>query len=212
MKDTGLVAATEFLRHPSMVGSAFPATARMVRHVLAPLTWADIRVAFEYGPGSGRFTFEMLRHMRHDARLLAIETSGAFVEKLRAACDDPRLIVIEGTAGAVGRHLAAHHLGRADCILSGLPFSTLDHSDAQGIMDETVAALAPDGIFTAYQMRIAIRPLIDRRFASVRYGYEWWNIPPCHLYWATQPRRDVSDLRGTDLEAAGSGRKPGDCM
>lgn len=187
MKDTGLVAATEFLRHPSMVGSAFPATARMVRRMLTPVDWSKVGVAVEYGPGSGRFTFAMLERMRSDAKLLAIETGEAFVEKLRAASDDPRLIVIQGSAEDVGRHLADNGLDAADLILSGLPFSTLEQGEAEAIMDATAAALTPSGIFAAYQMRTAIRPLIERHFATLRQGYEWWNIPPCHLYWATKP-------------------------
>lgn len=189
MKDTGWVAATEFLRHPAMVGSGFPATGRMVRHVLAPLDWSRIGIAVEYGPGSGRFTFEMLRCLRSDARLVAIEPGAAFVEKLRSMCDDPRLIVVEGSATDVRRHLDDHGLGKADCILSGLPFSTLEPQEAEAIMRQTADALATAGVFAAYQMRTAIRPLINRHFACVRYGYEWWNIPPCHLYWATGPSR-----------------------
>ncbi|WP_313436931.1 class I SAM-dependent methyltransferase [Novosphingobium sp.] len=192
MKDTGLVAATEFLRHPSMVGSAFPATARMVRHMLAPVDWSKVSVAVEYGPGSGRFTFAMLERMRPDARLLAIETGEAFVEKLRAATDDPRLIVVHGSAGDVTRHLADHDLQAADLILSGLPFSTLEPKEAETIMVATASALAPSGMFAAYQMRTAVRLLIERNFASLRQGYEWWNIPPCHLYWAMNSRRDVT--------------------
>lgn len=188
MKDTGLVAATEFLRHPSMVGSAFPATVRMVRHMLAPVDWTKIKVAVEYGPGSGRFTFAMLERMRPDAQLVAIETGAEFVEKLRAASEDPRLIVVQGSAEDVGRHLADRDLDRADLILSGLPFSTLEPDDAANIMRATAAALAPSGMFAAYQMRTAIRPLIERHFAKLRHGYEWWNIPPCHLYWATTPQ------------------------
>ena len=53
------------------------------------------------------------------------ETGADFVEKLRAASDDPRLIVVEGSAEDVGRHLEDCDLDRADLILSGLPFSTL---------------------------------------------------------------------------------------
>lgn len=189
MKDTGWVAATEFLRHPGMVGSGFPATARMVRHVLGPLDWSAIDIVVEYGPGSGRFTFEMLKRMRPDARLVAIETGEAFVEKLRATCHDPRLIVIQGSASEVRRHLDDNGLAKADFVLSGLPFSTLEPQEAEAIMRETAGVLAGTGMFTAYQMRTAIRPLIDRHFATVSHGYEWWNIPPCHLYWATGPSR-----------------------
>ena len=187
MRDTGWIAATEFVRHPSMVGSAFPASARMVRRMLAPLDWPNIKLLVEYGPGSGRFTFEMLKRMRPDAQLIAIETSQAFAAKLRQQCDDPRLVVVEGSARDVRRHIGAESSGRADCILTGLQFSTLGDAEADIIMHETALALKPTGVLAAYQMRTAIRRLIDRNFAQVRQGFEWCNIPPCHLYWAASP-------------------------
>lgn len=178
MKDTGWVSATEFFRHPWMVGSGFPATARMVRHVLSPLDCSAFRVVVEFGPGSGRFTFEMLRRMGPDATLVAIEIGEAFVEELQSKCDDPRLIVVKGSATDVRGHLDAYGLDKADCILSGLPFSTLEAREAETIMRESAGTLAASGTFTAYQMRSAIRPLINRHFNRVRLGYEWWNIPP----------------------------------
>ncbi|WP_246524708.1 class I SAM-dependent methyltransferase [Sphingobium phenoxybenzoativorans] len=146
MKHTGWVAATEFIRHPSMVGSAFPATARMVRHMLAPINWSDIRLFVEYGPGSGRFTFAILERLHSDAKLLAVETGEAFVTKLRQKCKDPRLIPVEGSARDVRRHLSDKGLGQADCILSGLPFSMLDKDEAEMIMFETRMALKPKGL------------------------------------------------------------------
>ncbi|GFE77559.1 class I SAM-dependent methyltransferase [Novosphingobium sp. TCA1] len=191
MKDTGWIAAAEFVRHPSMVGSAFPASARMVRRMLAPLDWSNIKVLVEYGPGSGRSTFEMLRRMRPDAQLIAIETSQAFAAKLREQCDDPRLVVVEGSARDVRRHIGAEVSGRADCILTGLPFSTLGEAEADIIMHETALALKPTGVLAAYQTRTAIRRLIERYFAQLRQGFEWCNIPPCHLYWAARPLSDV---------------------
>jgi len=70
-----------------------------------------------------------------------------------------------------------------------LPFSTLEPGDADAIMRETVRAMSPCGTLAAYQMRTAIRPLLRRHFASLRESYEWRNIPPCHLYWATGKRQ-----------------------
>lgn len=187
MTDTGWVAAAEFLRHPSTVGSAFPASARMVRHLLAPLNWSKIDLVVEYGPGSGRFTFAMLEQMRPDARLVVIETGEAFVAKLREQCTDSRLTVVEGSARDVRRYIGQEPQGIADFILTGVPFSTLKDAEAEAIMRETALALKPSGLLAAYQMCTAIRPLIYRHFAHVEYGFEWWNIPPCHLYWATKP-------------------------
>ncbi|MCW1432205.1 class I SAM-dependent methyltransferase [Novosphingobium sp. JCM 18896] len=182
------VAVSEFVRRPDMVGSAVPASARMVRRMLGPLDWHRIGVLVEYGPGTGRFTFEALKRMRSDATLLAIETGEGFVEALRNSCDDHRLIVVRGTAQDVNRHLAEQGLKKANCILTGLPFSTLEPDEADAIMRESARALSSSGVLAAYQMRRAIRPLLKRHFASLRSSYEWWNIPPCHLYWARGKR------------------------
>ncbi|MCW1432111.1 class I SAM-dependent methyltransferase [Novosphingobium sp. JCM 18896] len=127
--------------------------------------------------------------MRRDAALLAIETGEGFVEALRERCDDRRLIVVQGSARDVNHHLAERGLLEADSILSGLPFSTLEADEAGAIMRETARALSQRGTFAGYQMRSAIRPLLRRHFASLRSSYEWWNIPPCHLYWATGKRQ-----------------------
>lgn len=201
MQDTGWVSVTEFMRNPNMVGSAFPASARMVNRILDPIDWSAVNLLIEYGPGSGRFTFEALRRMRPDARLLAIETGEEFVAKLRTHCHDPRLIIVPGCARGVNLHRARHGLPLADCVLTGLPFSTLEDGDGEAIMRETAAALNPDGLLAAYQMRTAIRPLIERHFRHIAHDYEWWNIPPCHVYRATGAVRE--DVRGLATAAAG---------
>ena len=191
--DISWTAASEFLRNPLMVGSAFPATKRMVAHMLDPLDWPNIRLLVEYVPGTGCFTFEALRRLGPDATLIAIEAGRGFVEALRAHNSDPRLFIVEDAARHVRRFLAAHGHDRADCILTGLPFSTLTPGDAVKLMRETARALEPAGTLPAYQMRSAIRPLLERNFASVEKGYEWFNIPPCHLYRARQSIADGGD-------------------
>jgi phospholipid N-methyltransferase len=182
------VALGEFLRHPSMVGSAFPASQRMVRRMLDPLAWRAIDVMVEYGPGTGRFTFDALARMNPNAKLIAIETGEEFVDYLRSRSHDNRLAVVHGSASDVLDILADHGAVGADCILSGLPFSTLSHEEAEHVVHASATALGRSGIFAAYQMRTAIEPLLHRRFTKLRKGYEWWNIPPCHLYWASAAR------------------------
>lgn len=188
---TGLspLALGAFLRHPAMVGSAFPATRRMVRRMLAPVDWAAIDVLVEYGPGTGRFTLAALARMKPAARLLAIETGAEFVDHLRGATDDQRLVVVHGSASDVLTILADHGAMQADCILSGLPFSTLAREEAEHLMEVSRQALGRSGLFAAYQMRTAIEARLRESFATVSKAYEWWNIPPCHLYWARNPRR-----------------------
>lgn len=177
-------AALEFVRDPSSVGSAFPATYAMVRRVLAHIDWSTVDLMVEFGPGTGRFTFAALERMKAGATLLAIEPGEAFVEHLRSENRDPRLVVVQSEAQELPEIMEDHGFVRADCILSGLPFSTLEESDATAIVEFSRASLGVDGSFVAYQMRREIEHYLRGRFQIVHKDYALWNIPPCHLYWA----------------------------
>ncbi|WP_240334356.1 class I SAM-dependent methyltransferase [Sphingobium estronivorans] len=181
------LAIREFFRNPLAVGSAFPASRHLVESMLAPVDWKDMGCVVEYGPGTGIFTRALLARLPDDARLLAIDTSAAFISHLRERTRDRRLIAVRGSADNVLGIMADHGLDRADCILSGLPFSTMPPGRAARLMDRSCRALAPDGWLLAYQMRRAVGPLLARRFARLATGFEWRNIPPCHLYWAFRP-------------------------
>lgn len=172
----------EFARHPSMVGSAIPSSRWMVDAMLAPVDWSAVRLLVEYGPGTGSFTTAALERMRPDAALVAIDTSDGFVRFLRDTVADPRLHAVTASATDVRAIVAAMGFDTADCVLSGLPFSTLPAGVGARIVAETRSVLAPSGSFLAYQVSPVVRTLMERVFATVTESFEWRNIPPCHLY------------------------------
>jgi phospholipid N-methyltransferase len=176
-----------FFERPLMVGSAFPASQWLVCHMLAPLDWQRMKLFVEFGPGTGVFTRAALARLPADATLLAIDTTHAFVDHLRDSIKDPRLQAVCAPAADVAVLVRERGLPLADCILSGVPFSTLDPADAERTMTASRAILAPQGIFCAYQMRRTVEPLLRAHIGAFRSAYEWWNIPPCHLYWAEPP-------------------------
>jgi len=137
----------------------------------------------EYGPGTGRFTAGALARMRPDATLIAIDSSAGFTGHLRAAIPDRRLRAVTGSAQDVESLVAEQGFARADCILSGLPFSTLPDGDGEAIVAASRRLLRPGGQFVAYQVRGGIRRLLDRHFRTVEHTREWLNLPPYHLYW-----------------------------
>ncbi|WP_336973033.1 class I SAM-dependent methyltransferase [Sphingobium aromaticiconvertens] len=176
--------AKTFFAHPTMVGSAFPASRWLVRRMLEPIDWTGMKLFVEFGPGTGAFTRAVLSRLpAADAALLALDTSPAFVDHLTTSIDDRRLHAVCAPAADVTAILRERGLPPADCILSGLPFSTLEPAEADRTMRTSRAILAPHGIFCAYQMRRAIEPLLKINFGAVHAAYEWRNIPPCHLYW-----------------------------
>jgi phospholipid N-methyltransferase len=174
--------ARNFLRHPRMLGSIIPSSRFLTRQLLAPVNWGRARVLVEYGPGVGNITREVLRHMRPDARLVAIEMNADFVSHLNSTISDPRLQVVAGSAADVDLILRRLGLNRADYIIAGIPFSTLAPADRAKILRKTVAALAPGGAFLLYQFSGRILQELKGAFGYVGRQFQPLNVLPAHLF------------------------------
>lgn len=181
-----LLFARTFFRHPIMLGSVIPSSRFLIREVLEPIDWGRAHVLVEYGPGVGSITGEILRRMRPDASLIAIETNAEFVRFLRAFFPDPRLRVVEGSAADVGAILRDCGHAKATYIISGIPFSTLPAQQREHILWESRAALEPGGAFLVYQFSSRVLADLKRIFGDVERGFEPLNVLPAHLFFCTR--------------------------
>src|SRR3546814_1237594 len=77
-----------FLKHPVMVGSIIPSSPTLIRAMLKPVDWQNVKLFVEYGPGVGTFCRPVLERMRPDAMLIAIDTNEEFVDYLNADIAD----------------------------------------------------------------------------------------------------------------------------
>jgi phospholipid N-methyltransferase len=171
-----------FLERPKEVGSVIPSSRFMERRVARAADLARARIVVELGPGTGGTTRALLRHMAPDARLLAIEINPRLAEQVRARITDPRLIVHTGSAADVSEALHAHDLGAPDVVVSGIPFSTMPRELATDILHSVRDALAPRGVFVAYQVRDRVAVLARGIFARPRVELEVRNVPPMRVY------------------------------
>lgn len=178
-----------FLKNPVMVGSIIPSSRVLIDKMLRPVEWESTRLFVEYGPGVGTFTRPILERLGPEARLVTIDTSPDFTRYLKESIDDPRLVPVTGSAADVEEILAQRGLGRADYVLSGLPFSTLPPGIGEAIAEATAAVVRPGGAFLVYQFSPKVRDFIDPHFDRIERGFEWINVPPATLFWA---------WRGTD--------------
>jgi len=177
-----LLFASNFLRHPYMLGSIIPSSRFLVSQVLQAIDWERARVIVEYGPGVGTFTGEILRRMRSDARLIAIETNRDFVRFLRRSLPDARLQVVHDSAAQVRAVLEQLGLPAADYIISGIPLGSMPEPVRANIVGESRAALAPGGAFLVYQFTARALPALRRTFGDVRRSFELYNLPPAQLF------------------------------
>ncbi len=177
-----------FLRDWRTIGSVTPSSRFLVGAMLDRIDFGRARRIVEYGPGTGVFTREALRRLPPDGRLLALDTEREFIDALRERLPDPRLIAVPGSAASVERHLAALGWDGADVILSGIPYTAMPKELREAILRASAEALAPGGIFLAYQYSPYIRPLLGALFGSVRTGWVPLNLPPA-FYFVCRGRR-----------------------
>ncbi len=174
--------AKNFFRHPKMLGSLIPSSRFLIGRLLREIDWDQARVIVEFGPGVGNFTGEILRLMRPDAVLIAMETNREFVAFLRRSFSDDRLRVVHNSASEVERVLAERGVPRADYVVSGIPFSVLKDYEREEILVSTHRVLQPGGALLVYQFSPKVRPDLERIFSHVTRSFEPLNVLPAQIF------------------------------
>ncbi len=177
-----LLFARNFFRHPRMLGSIVPSSRFLIKQLLEPINWGRARVIVEYGPGVGTITAEVLRQLRSDATLIAIEMNPDFVRHLSSSLNDRRLRVVEGSAEQVDEILRRFGFTRADYIISGIPFSTIPAPVREQILRKTCDVLEPGGAFLVYQFSTRVLQDLKRVFGYVGRRFQPLNVLPAHLF------------------------------
>ena len=177
-----LLFGRNFIKHPKMLGSLIPSSRFLVNKVLGEVDWARARVFLEYGPGVGTFTTEILRRMRPDAVLIALETNADFVRFLRAKIHDDRLHVVHGSAADADSVLARLNLSQADYVISGIPYTTIPPEEREVILRKTHSVLHPTGAFLVYQFTRTVLPYLQQVFERVHQDFEPLNVMPARLF------------------------------
>lgn len=182
-----------FLRSPQVVASVIPSSSFVERRVVRAADATQARVLVELGGGTGGITRALLAAMGSQSRLLVIERTARFVDKLRAI-NDPRLDVIHGCASSISEELEGRGLGAADAVISGIPFSTLPKDLASDIVDAVHDALAPGGVFVAYQFTDRVAEYTRPVMGKPAIEFELCNVPPLRLFtWRKDARPQQSN-------------------
>jgi phospholipid N-methyltransferase len=171
-----------FLKRPKEVGSIIPSSRFMEKRIVRTADLSKVDCVVELGPGTGGTTRALLRQMKLDAKLLAIELNPDFAELIETNVDDARLIVHHGSAAAIPEALDRYDLGNPEVILSGIPFSTMSQEMALSILRSVHDSLAPGGRFVAYQVRDRVETLGREVFGRAHVQTEVLNIPPMRVY------------------------------
>jgi len=177
--------ARNFFKFPAMLGSIIPSSPYLVNDVLGKVDWERAQVIVEFGPGVGTMTQEVLKRMRPDAVLIALELNRQFVEFLREEFPDARLRIVHASAAKIRSVLEDLGLRHADYIISGIPYTNMPEALRLEILRESRQALGSEGSLLIYQFTRTVLPYLQSNFRSVRQGFQPLNIFPARIFHCT---------------------------
>jgi phospholipid N-methyltransferase len=184
----------ESIRSLGPTASMFPSSRYLANALTRPIDFRCARTVVELGPGTGAVTKEILKHLRPDGKLFAIDINPIFIAHLRATCDDPRLVLLRGSATDLVSLLAQYDISSVDAVVSSLGLTGMEHRSRMFILRQIGACLAPHGTMTQYQyaghfeipkLRLGgfnEERFLRRFFADVSVGHVIRNLPPALVF------------------------------
>ncbi|UYZ59743.1 class I SAM-dependent methyltransferase [Hymenobacter latericus] len=172
----------EFIRNPATVGSMVPSSRELTEQVMAPIDFATANCIVEYGPGTGVFTEALLKRRRPETAIVLVEVNRRFSELLRQRyAAHHNVHVIHGSADKTAEYLQPLGIRQVDCVVCGLPFSSLSRRLGWRILEHTQQLLEPDGKLVLFQYSMRNKRLFERFFRPVSHEHVLLNLPPAHV-------------------------------
>ncbi|GIO09783.1 SAM-dependent methyltransferase [Brevibacillus reuszeri] len=168
-----------FLQAPGQVGSITPSSRALAKQMMKPIDWEKANTIIELGAGTGIFTKWIQEMKRPDATLVSFEKETTMRNRLEPLFPN---VLFHEDAVDLGRVLSEAGLGKADCIISGLPFANFPQALRDQIMEQVITTLKPGGVFVAFQYSLQMKKQLLSEFDSVSVKMVPFNVPPAFVY------------------------------
>ncbi len=173
-----------FLKQGKNIGAVAPSSKFLVKKMVDPIDFTNVKCIVEFGPGTGTITHELLNRMPSDSILLAFEINKDFCEKLNGI-KDSRLKIISDTAENLEEYLKENNIQKVDYIVSSLPFAMIPNGIVRNILRVALKVLNPKGAFIQYQYSLNSYRKLKNTFKNVDLNFTPMNIPPAFVFICT---------------------------
>lgn len=187
----------QFVAHPSATGAIAPSSIHLAREMASWFDWDTARLVVEFGPGTGAFTGEILKHRRPATEFFAIEQNEDFAEIMRRKyptvtthCDS--VANVSNLCAEAG--FDSDGTDCIDGIICGLPWAAFSEELQDELLSATLAALRPGGRFATFAYLqgtllpagIRLQRKLDSLFTKIEKSpIVWRNLPPAFIYRCT---------------------------
>ncbi len=169
----------EALADFSMTGAISPSSRYLATAMLDPLPQARVRVALEFGEGTGAITHSLLKRLPADAKLLIFEINPRFYECLRESISDPRVTLINSSVEHLEAELDRRGIEQVDAAVSSIGLAFMPERLRRALFQHLLPHFHQRSVFTQYQYihgmqfqngrlrRFNLRALLNRYFDLV---------------------------------------------
>lgn len=175
---------SEVLKQGNQIGAVAPSSKFLVKKMIDPINFKNVKCIVEFGPGIGTITHELLNRMPKDSVLIVFEINKEFCEKLNAI-NDPRIKIISDSAENLEDYLASQHIKKVDYIVSSLPFTLISNLIVKKILKIAKKVLMPKGAFIQYQYSLNAYIKLRKTFKKVDLNFTPINLPPAFIFTCT---------------------------
>jgi len=177
--------ATELLKTFKTSGAVAFSSPQLVNKIIGNINFEKAERIIELGPGNGKITEELLRHMNADANLVALEINKAFCNELEQI-GDKRLKVFNESAERIRDFMGAAPKEGLTYIVSSIPFGILPEEECDKIMSAIRDVSDTNTTFIQYSYSIIQYRRYKRYFSKVKVQFELINIPPAFVFVCTR--------------------------
>ena len=181
MKDS-LLLLSSFLKNPKETGAIAPSSMFLTNEIVKNIKFEASKSIVELGPGLGTFTKAILKKASPDTRLFCLEVNEKFCSHLAKNITDKRVTIIRAGAEKLNNNLKKLKIGKADCIVSGLPFLNFPEPKKRRILQEVKNSLSNKGKFILFQYTNGLGKLLESYFSKVSRTFVPVNIPCAFVY------------------------------
>lgn len=170
----------ESIRNLRTTGAVVRSSKFLVREMLKPINFKQAKVVVELGAGDGAVTFEILKKLQPQSRLLCFEINSQFCDILREI-DDDRFILIEDSAENLHEYLKKLAIEEVDYIVSAIPFVALPDDLSTNIVQGCYNVLKKNGLYIQFHYSTLIKKMYETIFGNIDIVFVPLNIPPAFV-------------------------------
>lgn len=193
---------TAWMAAPGRVGAIAPSGAALAELITRDIT-ADTGPVLELGPGTGAFTYQLLKRGVRQQDLTLIEYGSDFMRLLQLRFPGARVLWMDAARLASERLYDGAPVG---AVVSGLPLLNMSPRKVISIVSGAFSYMRPGAAFYqfTYGMRCPVRrPILDRLgLRATLVDRAIMNVPPAAVYRLT--RRPQYKLMTRDVTPAAS--------